>query len=406
MSHRRNAIHLPSFALVLSHAAVLGGTLLLAACAASPSAKPTATAGATPTLTAIPATPTPSIVLGSQACQGALASVSWASLIPGFDASSQKIGTVTCGDLKRDGHQEALVPVQYDGTGGILDFYVFDAPSGGGAPTIIYSRANATGNLYEGAVAISDDNTIISSEVDQNSCINRNVPGNAAYLPDLAREWRWNGSTFAQVAFPGIFPAFTRFGAQSFERQTVDAGSSLWSLDPVQETNTFATQWLFGGAIPGATLVSSTATTAQTHVLQFTLNLQRLAYPAHPAHAIWVVTGIQGAAALTLTAPTTLASVTSPLAISGSGYTFEAGNFQTALWTEVGVPGAPVTHCALGSGSLHSAASTPPAAAFSGALTYSPTIHVPEDALLWVDEPSAKGDGSFASLQLVKLLAS
>lgn len=381
----------------LALAVMLSGVVMLTGCG-SPSAPVSSTATSA-------VAPTPTIAVGPQTCRDTLATANWPSLIPGFDSTTQQIGTVTCGDLKRDGHQEALVPVQYDGTGGILDFYIFAPAAGSGAPSIIFSQANANGNLYKGFVAISDDNTIITNEVDQNSCINRDAPGNAAYLADLAREWRWTGSTFAQVAFPGVFPAFTRYGAQYFERQVVDAGASLWALDPVQETNTFATQWLVAGATPGATLVSSTGVTARTHVLQFTVDLQRLTYPAHPDHAIWVVTGVESPPALTVTAPTAQTSVTSPVNISGSGYSFEAGDFQTALWAEVSVPEAPVNHCSLGSGSIHSSASTPPAVSFSGSLAYTPTIHVPEDALLWVDEPSAKGDGSFASLTLIKLLA-
>jgi hypothetical protein len=359
-----------------------------------------------PAASSTPVSPTPTITLGAQSCETSLAAAPWPSLIPSFDASSQHIEPVTCGDLKRDGHQEALVPVRYDGTAQFLDFYVFGPPAGGAAPVLLFSRAGTSGRLYKGAVRISDDNTLVSAEVDQGSCINRAAPFDAPFQLDHFREWRWNGSDFVQVVFPGLFPAFTRYQAEDFERQGVEVGTSLWALDPVQETNTFATQWLAAGTTPGATLVSSTSTQAQTHLGNFTVTLQRLAYPAHPDHAIWEVTGVLGQQALTVAAPAALASVTSPISISGTGYTFAAGNFATQLWEKVGVATATVPNCILGSGTIHSGASTPPAAPFAGSLAYTPDrTGLVEDALLWVDEASARGDGSFASLQLIKVLA-
>lgn len=348
------------------------------------------------------ATATPAVVLGPQPCGPTLSAVSWPSVIPGFDAHSQHVEPVTCADLKRDGNQEALVPVRYDGTGAILDFYVYAPPAtSGGAPTPIFSQAGASGSLYKGNVRVSTRNTIISGEVDSGSCINRPITFNAGLIQDLFREWQWNGSAFAQQAFPGIFPAFTRYQAEDYQQTTVDMGGAPWALDPVQLTNTFATQWLSAGSSPGATLVQSSGASAQTRVMGFSVNVERLLYADR---GMWEITGIAAQPGLAVAAPAAGTAVTSPIAIGGTGYTFEAGNFQTALWDKVNVAGASVNHCELGSGTIHSGAAASPAAAFSGSLTYTADSHIADEGVLWVGEQSARGDGSWSSLQLIKLV--
>lgn len=347
---------------------------------------------ATPTPSA---SPTPAIVLGPQPCGPSFAAVSWPSVVPRFDTTSELIETVTCGDLKRDGHQEALVPVRNDGSGAILDFYVYAAGTGA-TPSLLFSQTG----LYKGAVKISTANTIVSGEVDANSCINQPITTNAGLIEDLYREWQWNGTALAQVEFPGIFPAFTRFQAEGFQHDAVDSGEAPWALDPLQETNQFASDVLhLSGA--GATLVSAGGPTAQTKVGSFTVSLQRLLYPDH---GMWEVTGVAAQPGLTVTSPAASAAVTSPIAITGTGYTFEAGNFQAAVWDKANLAVSDANHCQLGAGTIHSGASSPPAAPFSGTLSYTPDSHTAEDGLLWVDEPSPKGDGSFSSVMLIKLL--
>ncbi|GAC1448065.1 MAG: hypothetical protein PVSMB4_04610 [Ktedonobacterales bacterium] len=346
------------------------------------------------------ASATPVVATGPQPCGPGLSAVDWSTVIPGFDARSQRVEPAICADLKRNGHQEAVVPVRYDGTGAILDFYVY-APSGG-APTLLFSQAGASGSLYKGTVAVSTQSTIIAGEVDAGSCINRATTSNAALIRDLYREWQWNGSAFVQEAFPGIFPAFTRYQAELYQQSVVDTGGAPWALDPVQLTNTFATQWLSAGPTPGATLVTNSGAFAQTRVMNFSVNVERLLYADH---GMWEITGIAAQPAMSATTPAEGTAVTSPIALGGTGYSFEAGNFQTALWDKVNVATASVDHCVLGSGSVHSGASSAPAAAFSGSLTYTADSHTVDEALLWLGEQSARGDGSWASLQLIKVLA-
>lgn len=370
-------------------AAVLACVVVLLACGAT-----SVVSISTPSPTT---SPTPSIALGPQPCEPNLAAVSWQSVVPSFNSTYQQIETVTCGDLRRDGHQEALVPVRNNGSGAILDFYIY-APgtSTGGTPTLVLSETG----LYKGSVKISTVNTIVTGEVDANSCINRPITTNAGLIQDLFREWQWNGSALAQVAFPGIFPAFTRFQAEDFQHAAVDSGAAAWALDPVQEANQFAADVLSSSGA-SATLISSSGPTAQAKVAGFTVNLQRLLYPDH---GMWEVTGVAAQDALNVTSPVPSAAVTSPITISGIGYTFEAGNYQTALWDKANLAVSDTNHCQLGTGTIHSGASSAPAAPFTGTLAYTPDSHTVEDGLLWVDELSAKGDGSFSSVMLLKLL--
>jgi len=133
--------------------------------------------GVTPTLSV-----TPAIQLGPQPCPVSVKDPAyWDAIIP-TQPNVTQVGRVTCGYLAGKQALQALINVYHSGTGQILDVYVYDnitAP----APTQLFKLTG----LYKGDARISNYNTIITAEVDQDSSLNKGKP-NAALIPDLIRE--------------------------------------------------------------------------------------------------------------------------------------------------------------------------------------------------------------------------
>jgi hypothetical protein len=121
---------------------------------------------------------------------------------------------------------QALILVGYQGTGNVVDIYVYNKITDPHPQQIFKLQ-----NLYKGDARISGYNTILTAEVDENSSENKNAGGNNALHPDLFREFKWsNGSgTFLPVAFPGIFPVLTRYQAE-YDQQQVNQGHQPWQI--------------------------------------------------------------------------------------------------------------------------------------------------------------------------------
>ncbi len=125
--------------------------------------------------------------------------------------------------------------VRYHGTGQILDVYVYSditSPN----PSQLFKLQN----LYKGNAKISAYNTIITSEVDQNSSINAGK-ANADLTQDLFREFKWSdgAKTFVPVSFPGMYPDLTRYQAENDQAQ-VNQGKDPWKLNASQVANHMA----------------------------------------------------------------------------------------------------------------------------------------------------------------------
>src|SRR5579885_3731319 len=116
-------------------------------------------------------TPSPGIGLGPQACPVAVKDPAhWDPIIP-TQANVSSVSSVTCGYLKGVPTLQALVTVIYQGTGHILDVYVFDNITAA-QPTQIFKLQG----LYKGDARISVYNTVLTAEVDQNSSLNNGKP--------------------------------------------------------------------------------------------------------------------------------------------------------------------------------------------------------------------------------------
>ncbi|MFL5706822.1 MAG: hypothetical protein ACJ8AG_28980, partial [Ktedonobacteraceae bacterium] len=128
----------------------------------------TAIAGSTPTTAA---GSTPQVRLGTQACPDAVKDPSYWDPIVGTQSGVSKVARVTCANLMGQPSLQALILVGYDGTGRIVDAYVYNnitKPS----PTQLFKLQG----LYKGDALISGYNTIITAEVDQASSLNKGQP--------------------------------------------------------------------------------------------------------------------------------------------------------------------------------------------------------------------------------------
>src|SRR5579864_4691958 len=221
--------------LFISTILVLILTFLLTACGgtATPTTQGT-TSGGGPGGATTPIA-SPGIKLGSQTCPEAVkAPDHWGPIIP-TQNSVTRVENVTCGNLIGNPTLQALVTVRYEGTGAILDVYVYTnitSPS----PSQLFKLQN----LYKGDAKISAYNTVLTAEVDQNSSINAGKD-NASLTQDLFREFKWSESTgtLVPVSFPGIYPDLTRFQAESDQMQ-VNQGQTPWKLNAAMVANQMA----------------------------------------------------------------------------------------------------------------------------------------------------------------------
>ncbi len=171
----------------------------------------------TPTLTDSPtavATPTPAVKLPTITLQvvGCPAlSINWDSLI-GTRTNVNKVQKVTCGYLEGNGLLQALVNVRYYTPDAKLDFYVYDNLSA--TPV---QRLKVQG-LIDGDTQISPKGTITTAEIGLN--------GLSSAVPNLFKEYQWNGTAFLQILFPGLYPDITHYQAEKFQALYVSQGGA------------------------------------------------------------------------------------------------------------------------------------------------------------------------------------
>ena len=214
--------------------------LLLSACS-NPLAGPVQSGGndpqpvQTPTLAVSPTTSgtsSPTINFSISGCPSTLGAVKWDSLT-GTRAHINKVQKVSCGTFENGG-LAALVSVRYYSADNRLDYYVYDNLSG--TPT----RRFAMQGLVGGSAVISPTNSIMTAE----------NPTNDPLGPSVFKEYQWNGATFTQILFPGIFPDMTHYQAEVDQANvnaqlaqttaTPTANSSVWQDSAFQVVSKMA----------------------------------------------------------------------------------------------------------------------------------------------------------------------
>jgi hypothetical protein len=264
------------------------------------------------------------VILGAQPCPATISDPKhWDSIIP-THAGTDQVGKVACANLESKSTLQALVTTRALGSGAILAAYVFDnitSPN----PTKVF----ALQGLAAGNARISNYNTIITSEVDPNSSINKGQP-DAKQQPDLDREFKWSASTqtFVQVAFPGIYPHLTRYLAEDAQAQ-VNQGQQPWLLDVRQVASSFASSLLKWsgtnvtvGSGGGAQDVAATVTIQKSSGPggAITLTMSRLEGRAN--NGVWEVTSAS-TGGMSITTPAAGEQLSSPFNAAGTGSAFE-----------------------------------------------------------------------------------
>ena len=308
-------------------------TLALTACSgpgggsgstSTPTVSTTTTAGKA----TITPTTTPQIQLGTQPCPDAVkAPAHWDAIIP-TQANVNKVESVLCGNLVGNASLQALVTVRANGTGAILDVYVYNHitdPS----PAQIFKLQN----LYKGDARISGYNTVLTAEVDQASSVNKNSTSNAALVQDLFREFKWSdgAGTLVPVMFPGIFPDLTRYQAEAAQ-QEVNQGHQPWRLSATQTAQALAasTNLLKWNANSPATIVSgggqhdvdAVVSVKNTLAVSGTITVTLSRLEGNSNGGIWEATSVTSQG-MSITSPQERNRLSSPTAVTGSGNAFE-----------------------------------------------------------------------------------
>lgn len=357
--------------------------VVFSSCSTGSSASPTPTVGRGTAAGGGTATTTPVVNLGTQTCPDAVKSLAHWDAIVGTQSGVSSVGQVTCGNLIGQPTLQALIVVDYAGTGRVVDVYVYNNITAA-APQQLFKLQN----LYMGEAKISSYNTLLTGEVDQGSSINRGK-ANAAYTVDLFREFKWSDAvgTLVQVSFPGIYPDMTRYEAE-IEQGRVNSGQDGWRLSATQVALNLAEHLLGWSASSTATVVSGggnsdadavvTVHSASVNSGAITVTMSRL--EGNTNGGIWIVTGVSSAG-LSLTAPVARDSIRSPLMVAGTGTAFEGvvGTVRVLdhLYTTVGQT---VANVASGTNS------------FSTSISYTTSFHgVQEGLVVLLAENNAGG---------------
>lgn len=358
--------------LLIGISLVLLLTFTLAACGGSSNS-----GGATPTTQATTpgggttATASPAIGLGPQSCPDAVkAPAHWDAIIPTQNGVT-KVENVTCGNLIGNPALQALVTVRYQGTGQNLDVYVYSDITGPN-PTQLFKLQN----LYKGNAKISGYNTVLTSEVDQNSSINAGKT-NAELTLDLFREFKWSdgAGTLVPVSFPGMYPDLTRYQAENDQAQ-VNQGQDPWKLNAVQVANHMAadphllnwpsnapTTVVSGGGSSDSDAVVTVQNPAPAGNT-IKVSLQRL--EGNTNGGIWEVVSVTSDG-MSITSPQSRDLLTSPVKVTGTGNAFEAVIGTVAIldhvYTDIGHASA---RGAIGNGNTTFSTTVPYTSTFKG----------------------------------------
>ncbi len=267
------------------------------------------------------ASSTPQVRLGTQACPEAVQNPAYWGAIIGTQSGISRVTRVACANLIGQPALQALILVSYAGSGQLADVYVYNdiiAPS----PVQLFKLQG----LLKGDASISGYNTLLTSEVDQASSLNKGRAA-AGMTPDLFREFKWSDGAgmFVPVTFPGIFPDLTRFQAEAAQRQ-VNSGHQAWRLSALQTSQALAANLLRWGSAPPATPISGGGLHDVNAVVKIqsrapggssiTVSLSRL--EGNSNGGIWEATAVN-APGLTLSSPQSRDLLSSSTVVSGSG---------------------------------------------------------------------------------------
>ncbi|MDQ2887355.1 MAG: Gmad2 immunoglobulin-like domain-containing protein [Chloroflexota bacterium] len=365
--------------------------------AATSTVATTFTNATTVALTSDSTTPAPAVKLGTQPCPSAVSAPSYWDPIIGIQPNINKVESVTCSNLIGNATLQALINVRTNGTGAFLDVYVYDKITDTHPQQLLKLQG-----LEHGAAKVSGYNTIIIGEVDAQSSVNKNAPSNAGLVMDLFREFKWSAGAgkFEPTAFPGIFPDLTRYQAEA-DQQQVAQGHQPWKLSAPMTANALAVNMLKWPTNSPTTVVSGGGQNDLSAVVSvknpnpgfgsIQVTLTRL---EGNNNNIWIVTAA-ASNGMSITAPASRDTVTSPVTVTGTGNAFEGviGNIVILDHTQSDI-GHATAQGAVGNGSTQFSTSVTYTSSFKGGA---------QEGIVALYANSNAGDG-IAGAVLIKVL--
>jgi hypothetical protein len=305
--------------LLIGSCAFLALTLVLSACDQGGGSS------AGPAKTAVASATTQGIQLGQQPCPASVKAVDhWNTVVD--TGPTKTVEGVICGYLMGVPSLQAVVKIGYKDTKFLLDVDVFTAITST-KPVRIFALTG----LLQGDVNISNYNTLLTSQIDPNSSLNKGHLA-AQQLVDLYREFKWldRAGTLVPVAFPGLFPDISRFQAE-FEQYEVNNGQGYqqWRLSAATTAQNFAEFVLKWDPNTPTTVLSGGGTNDTKAVVliknpsaggaAIRLSLSRLELNANGG--IWEVTDVT-TDGITVASPQDWQQLSSPVQVTGTNIAF------------------------------------------------------------------------------------
>jgi hypothetical protein len=265
------------------------------------------------------------IRLGQQPCPASVQAANHWNAIAAAGPTKIVEGVI-CGYLMGIPSLQAVLKIGSKQTRFLIDVDVFTSITGA-KPVRIFALTG----LVQGDVNISKYNTLLTSQIDPNSSLNKGHPA-SQQLVDLYREFKWSdsGGTLAPVAFQGLFPDTSRFQAE-YEQYEVNNGQGFqqWRLSATttaQNFAEFALKWtpntpttvLSGGGthdIRAVVLIKNPSAGGAA----IRVALSRLELNANGG--IWEVTGV-ATDGITITSPQETQQLSNPAQVTGTDTSF------------------------------------------------------------------------------------
>jgi len=325
-------------------------------------------------------------------CQGWLRTMDYTQAVH-LQPKTQQMGAAQFVNQLVGGQPAVLVQVNDTAAQHTLDVYIFGCAQR--QQQFKLTTLFTQHGLPQGTVAISADNTLITSALDtsqpsQNGVLEQPLQQN------IYREYRWQHNMFVQVAYPSLYPVTSRSEAEALQQQADNGQGLPWS-DPLVTAKQMAKDLLhWTGSDPQDAVLSNNGTTAKVQLVQqnptltVIVTLQRLIQ--HDTSGLWFVVDAQSAG-IALARPRPAQHVTSPINLNGTGALAD-GTITAALFDHALSP-------------IEFTNSTAPevnaGGNYTAALPYTNTAP-DQEALLLIESLPPNGSSEAGQLLLVKVI--
>jgi len=275
---------------------------------------------------------TPDATVAPTDCAGLIHTTDYSQVVH-LQPTSQEMQAIQFVNQLTAGQPTALVQVTHQSTNqspeppglvpssglSLLDIYVYGCTTQ--KHSLKLTALFTHRNLVQGAVSISQANTLITSELDPTLSPQASIQLQPLQQ-NIYHEYVWQNGTFVQVPSPSLYPVISRSEAELLQQQANNGTSLLWD-DPVVTAQQMANDLLKWPSNQfQATLLSNNDTSAhvlltqQNPHLEVTVTLTRLIQ--HNNTGLWFVVGAQ-TQGITLDRSHLLNPFISPITLQGTG---------------------------------------------------------------------------------------